>query len=251
MRQGHAEASWLDRKLDALRGRDEQARIEPWLHDRRSATQCEPIARDVAGFSTLSHTAAMIGEDTPPSDEALMLAYRAGEAAAFDVLYARHRGGLFRFLLRQCGAASIAEELFQDVWMSVVRSRKTYVARARFATFLYRIAHNRLIDHFRRSVHRPSVAGETEDGDDDPVDSLPADPREQPDVRLHTKAQIERFHALLAELPPEQREAFVMREEGGLSVDEIAAATGVNAETAKSRLRYAIAKLRRGLEELR
>lgn len=205
----------------------------------------------VARLTMLSHTAAMIGEDIQQSDESLMLAYRAGDAGAFDLLYTRHRGGLYRFLLRQCGAAAIAEELFQEVWMSVVRARKTYEAQARFATYLYRIAHNRLVDHFRRSAHRPSVAGEIGEDDDDPEDALPADPREQPEARLHTKMQIERFQALLASLPPEQREAFVMREEAGLSIEEIAAATGVNAETAKSRLRYAIAKLRRGLEELR
>lgn len=176
-----------------------------------------------------------------------MLAYRSGDAGAFEELYARHRGGLYRFLLRQCGAAAIAEELFQDVWMNLIRARAGYTVQARFATYLYRIAHNRLIDHFRRSVHRPSVAAEDEEND--PVEALPADPREQPEVRLETKAQIERFGELLAALPAEQRAAFVMREEAGLSVEEIAAATGVNAETAKSRLRYAVAKLRRGLEE--
>lgn len=210
-----------------------------------------PALSGVVRLAPLSHTAGMIVEDLHQSDESLMLAYRAGEAGAFDALYARHRGGLYRFLLRQCGAASIAEELFQDVWMSVVRARRTYVAQARFTTYLYRIAHNRLVDHFRRSVHRPSVAGEAGDDDEDPVDALAADPREQPDARLQTKIQIERFQALLSALPPEQREAFVMREEAGLSIEEIAAATGVNAETAKSRLRYAVAKLRRGLEEWR
>jgi RNA polymerase sigma-70 factor (ECF subfamily) len=83
------------------------------------------------------------------------------------------------------------------------------------------------------------------------VTSIPADPREQPDALLQSKTRLDRFNTLLAALPDAQREAFVMREEGGLSVEEIAAATGVNAETAKSRLRYAIAKLRRGLEEMR
>ncbi len=186
------------------------------------------------------------------TDEALMLAYVAGSADAFDRLYARHRGGLYRFILRQCKAASVAEELFQDVWMSVIRTRKSYVPSARFATFLYRIAHNRLIDHFRRSIHRPSLSdGSDSDEGEDPVESIPADPREQPDALLLSKTRIERFHALLATLPDLQREAFVMREEGDLSVEEIAAATGVSPETAKSRLRYAIAKLRRGLEEMR
>jgi RNA polymerase sigma-70 factor (ECF subfamily) len=206
----------------------------------------------IAGPAGLSHTVAMIRGDMSQTDEALMLDYVAGSAAAFDRLYARHRGGLYRFILRQCKAAPVAEELFQDVWMSVIRTRKSYTPSARFATFLYRIAHNRLVDHFRRSIHRPSLAdGSESDEGEDAVTSIPADPREQPDALLQSKTRLDRFHTLLAALPDAQREAFVMREEGGLSVEEIAAATGVNAETAKSRLRYAIAKLRRGLEEMR
>jgi RNA polymerase sigma factor (sigma-70 family) len=82
-------------------------------------------------------------------DEDLMLAYAAGDAAAFDVLYARHKGSLYRYVLRQCAHAGVAEELFQDVWMNVLRARASYVPSARFATWLYRIAHNRLIDHWR------------------------------------------------------------------------------------------------------
>ena len=177
-----------------------------------------------------------------------MHAYRAGDLRAFEILYGRHRSGLYRFLLRQCGAPALAEELFQDVWMNLIQARKRYVADARFATYLYRIAHNRLMDHFRRTVHRRSVQPGIEGID--PVELLPADSSDQPEVRYCTKVQIEKFSELLAKLPPAQREAFVMHQEAGLGIDAIAAATGVNAETAKSRLRYAIAKLRRGLMEL-
>ena len=184
------------------------------------------------------------------SDEALMIAYRDGDGRAFQTLYARHRGGLYRFLLRQCGAAAIAEELFQDVWLNLIRARLRYAPEARFATYLYRIAHNRLIDHYRRAAHRPMLASDDEDEDEDPVANLAADSRQEPDIRLQRKVQVERVMELLAGLPETQREAFVMHEEAGLSVEEIARATGVNAETAKSRLRYALAKLRRGLQEL-
>ena len=82
-------------------------------------------------------------------DEDLMLAYAAGDATAFDALYARHKGGLYRYLMRQCGHAGIVDELFQDIWLSAVRARTTYVPSAKFTTWLYRIAHNRLIDHWR------------------------------------------------------------------------------------------------------
>jgi RNA polymerase sigma-70 factor (ECF subfamily) len=152
---------------------------------------------------------------------------------------------LYRYLLRQCGKAALAEELFQDVWLNLVRARARYVPDARFATYLYRIAHNRLIDHYRRASLRPSTC----EGDDDAVTELPADGNSRPDVRAEGKAAVERFMVLLEGLPEAQREAFVLHEEGGLSVEEIARATGVNSETAKSRLRYALAKLRRGLEE--
>ena len=184
------------------------------------------------------------------SDEALMIAYRDGDASAFERLYGRHRGGLYRYLLRQCGKAAVAEELFQDVWLNLVRARSRYVPEARFATYLYRIAHNRLIDHFRRAAHRPLSAGEADAADAaDAVAELAADARSQPEVRVESKAALECFMAALNALPDVQREAFVMHEEAGLSVEEIARATGVNTETAKSRLRYALAKLRRGLEE--
>jgi RNA polymerase sigma-70 factor (ECF subfamily) len=132
--------------------------------------------------------------------------------------------------------------------LNVVRAKQAYVIDARFATYLYRVAHNRLVDHYRRSAHRPSVTAL--DDDPDPVELIPADSDEQPEVRFEAKQQAERFGQLLAELPEAQREAFILREEAGLSIAEIAGATGVNQETAKSRLRYALAKLRRGMLEL-
>jgi RNA polymerase sigma-70 factor (ECF subfamily) len=153
---------------------------------------------------------------------------------------------LYRYLLRQCGIAPVAEELFQDVWFGVIRAKRKYVVEARFATYLYRIAHNRLIDHYRRATHRPSVSA---DEDCDPVDLVAAEATAQPEVKLEAKEQVERFSALLAVLPESQREAFVLHEEAGLSIGEIAIATGVNPETAKSRLRYAVARLRRGMLE--
>jgi RNA polymerase sigma-70 factor (ECF subfamily) len=203
-----------------------------------------PSAVDAGNVAV--HTARAMRDTGEASDESLMIAYRDGDGDAFQVLYARHRGGLYRYLLRQCGVAALAEELFQDVWLNVIRASLRYSPDARFATYLYRIAHNRLIDHFRRASHRPSLECE---GDEDPVANLAADGRQQPDARMESKAQVERFMTLLSGLPEAQREAFLMHEEAGLTVEEIARATGVNNETAKSRLRYAVAKLRRGLQE--
>ena len=86
------------------------------------------------------------------SDEQLMLRYRDGNAAAFEQLYGRHRGGVFRYVLRQVGLRSAAEEVFQEIWLNIISSRARYRVEARFATFLYHVARNCVIDHFRRKT---------------------------------------------------------------------------------------------------
>jgi len=179
------------------------------------------------------------------TDEELMLRYRDGDAGAFDALYARHKGGLYRYLLRQCRNAAAAEELFQDVWMNLIRVRAGYAVQAKFTTYLYHLAHNRLIDHYRKNSR---VAMESfVDGDCEAITELP-DERERPqEESLDAKRQAGRLMELIAGLPEAQREAFLLQQEGGMSVEEIAQATGVTRETAKSRLRYAMVKLRQGM----
>jgi RNA polymerase sigma factor (sigma-70 family) len=178
------------------------------------------------------------------SDEELMLRYAAGDPAAFELLYRRHRGPLYRFLLRQAGDAA-AEELLQDVWIRVINSRDRYEVRAKFKTWLYTIAHNRLMDLHRSGGRALLIAGEQ-------GEALIA---EAPDgdlaveVRLDNKRALERLLAALAELPDEQREAFLLQQESELSLEQIAEATGAGRETVKSRLRYAFAKLRAALGE--
>lgn len=181
-------------------------------------------------------------------DEALMLAYQAGDAGAFDTLYARHRSGLYRFIRRQVAADASAEEVFQDVWMRVIDARTNYEPRAKFSTWLYTIAHNRMMDHFRaRSKEAGRVDLVSDEDAADQMLELPAAESERPEVDLDRKQLAGRILAALDALPAAQREAFVLQQEGELSVDEIARVTGVNRETAKSRLRYAFAKLRHDL----
>lgn len=182
------------------------------------------------------------------SDEALMQRYQAGDASAFDALYARHRGGLFRFIARQCRSREHTEELFQEVWMNLIQARERYRVEAQFRTYLYTLAHNRLIDHFRRQGLREVQLFEKDD-EPSPTDSIVASRVDEPAVRAESRQQGAALLKLLEALPAPQREAFLLHEEGGLSVEEIAAATGVGFEAAKSRLRYAIAKLREGLRE--
>ena len=168
------------------------------------------------------------------ADEDLMLAYQGGDARAFETLYRRHRSRLFRFVLRNLKHRAAAEELYQEAWMRVIEARSRYAVQARFTTWLYTIAHNLMVDHWRRAglalvpLDEESVAACT------------------PDTLRHVegRAALARFAAALEGLPAAQREAFLLHEEAGLSVAEIAAVTGAGEETAKSRLRYALAKLK-------
>ncbi len=179
------------------------------------------------------------------SDEDLMLSYQQGNAAAFEVLYERHKGGVYRYLLAKCYRQEIAEELFQDVWMKLIAARDRYEISAKFTTYLYRLAHNHFIDYYRKT--RTDVL-QKKDQDED-IEQKAASDQKRPDEQLEIQRQIETLSELIDNLPDEQREAFMLREEAGLTVAEIAEVTGVNAETAKSRLRYAVKKLRAGLKE--
>jgi RNA polymerase sigma-70 factor (ECF subfamily) len=184
-------------------------------------------------------------------DEVLMLAYARGDAGAFDALYARHRNGVYRYLLRHCGNAGTADELFQDVWMNVIRVRATYAPSARFATWLYTFAHHRIVDHWRASGQAVSASIDGDDATRDVVDALPAARRDEPHVQVEQRELGARLRAALAALPPVQRDAFLLQQESGLSLAEIAGLTGAGVETVKSRLRYALARLRAELAELR
>jgi RNA polymerase sigma-70 factor (ECF subfamily) len=176
----------------------------------------------------------------PGSDEDLMLRYAGGDLAAFQTLYERHRGGLYRYFLRQ-GNRSVAEELFQDVWAGVIQSRRRYRPRATFRTWLYTLAHNRLVDHWRREGRRPvnSLASDEDCPDTDLTDTNPG-PLRLVDLR----DCIQQLLQLVSGLPDVQRQAFLLRHEAGMSLAEVAAAMSIGAETAKSRLRYAMDRLR-------
>lgn len=188
-----------------------------------------------------------------PDDEALMLAYAGGDAGAFDRLYHRHKGGVYRYLLRQCKSPAAADELFQDIWMNVIRVRATYQPTARFTTWLYTLAHNRLVDHWRATGHVTLVSTDDDEDDatHDAVHAVVAPRVDEPAVRTESRALGARLRAALDALPAAQRDAFLLHQEGGLALADIATLTGVGIETVKSRLRYAMAKLRAELADWR
>ena len=189
--------------------------------------------------------------DAAGSDEQLMIAYRDGDAGAFDTLYRRHKGGVYRYMLRQCRDAGVADELFQDVWMNLIQARERYRVEARFRTYLFTLAHNKLMDYFRRygRVELTLYEHDGEEGRESAVDRLVASRVDEPLVRAESQQQSAAILRAIECLPAPQREAFLLHEEGQLSIEDIALATGCTFEAAKSRLRYAIAKLREGLKE--
>jgi len=171
------------------------------------------------------------------SDESLMAAYAGGDIAAFDALYARYRGPLYRYLLRLCGDTVTANDLYQETWERLIRSRERYQPALPFKPWLYRIAHNLAIDAFRR--RRP--------GDEvDPAGLQASDGT--PEQALAAEQLSRRLESALRALPVEQREALLLRLEGGLDLESLAEVTGVSREAAKSRLRYAVRKLRKSID---
>ncbi len=187
--------------------------------------------------ATLSlNLVAMTAERT---DEALMLAYAHGDVIAFEQLYKRHRGTLYRFLLRSLKHRADADELFQETWSRVIGARERYRADAKFTTWLLQIAHNLVIDRFRRSRPMASAA-ET----DAVFRELDAPEDEQPERVLSEFEQRRKLQLALEDMPDEQRVAFLLRVESGMGLEEIGDITGVGRETVKSRLRYALARVR-------
>lgn len=183
-------------------------------------------------------------------DGALMLAYAAGDAAAFEQLYARHRRGLYAYLQRQAPRPGWVDDLFQETWLAVIGARAGYRPSAAFRTWLYGIARNKLIDRIRRSDAVLLSDFLAEDGDDgELLDRLGADAGHDPAQLLARRRDGDALHAALRTLPAPQREVFLLREQADMSLTEIAALVGVPLETAKSRLRYAIARLRAALAE--
>ena len=186
-----------------------------------------------------------------------MRAFASGDVRAFEQLYARHRGALFRFVRRLLGRdlAAQADEVFQDTWLRVVDARARWSPQgASFRTWLFTLAHHRAVDCLRKSGREVSSV----DSDDAPWEPAGAPWSSWPDAAIDAargsahdlaeqafwRAAGQRLIDCLEELPVTQKSVFLLHHEDGLRMDELAGALQLGFETAKSRLRYAMAKLR-------
>ncbi len=177
-----------------------------------------------------------------------MLRYSEGDLIAFTELYRRHQTGLYRFIAWRSPRADWVDEIVQDSWANLHTARGRYRPEASFRTYLYQIARNRLLDLLRQN--QPLLAAELGTGTDgrDVFDVL-ADAAQEvvsPDTALENKQQRDSLHIALDALPSEQKEAVVLQQFCGMSLDDIAEVVAVPVETVKSRLRYAMRKLREG-----
>ena len=205
------------------------------------AAAADSLDADIAALGSEAALAYPPAMAHAPDDSALMLRYQDGDVDAFEILYRRHKDPVYRYLLRLSGHREAAEDVFQEVWTKIVNARRRYRPTAKFTTFLYRVAHNCFIDYVRRNRRH---AGATE-----LKPELCSDDSEPLELTTERQLARQRLAEALRTLPEEQRDAFLLYEEGGLSVDQIATVTGCNRETAKSRLRYAVTKLRAAIDE--
>jgi RNA polymerase sigma-70 factor, ECF subfamily len=205
----------------------------------------------------MTHLAARAGTETPfmgdESDEGLMLRYQKGDVRAFEILLGRHRRPIFNFILRYVGVPAMAEDLLQETFLRVIKGAEAYQRQAKFTTWLYTIARNLCVDASRRGKHRKATSLDT------PMDSdgkegatlldVVADKAAGADRKVLSKELHGRLRTAIAKLSEDQREVFLMREFLDMPFREIADVVGCPENTVKSRMRYALEKLREELEE--
>lgn len=202
-------------------------------------------------IETFSRAGALMDQEM--NDEELLAAFQQGDAGAFERLLRRHRGPLYTFLVRMLGDKERAEDLAQETFLRIVKGAATWEQRAKFQTWLYTIARNLCVDQSRRDkFRRTDSLDETQGGPgaeeegaplvDQVAGTGPGPDRAAESARLRPVLQ----RALLG-LPAEQREVFILREQAGVPFKEIAEMVGVNENTVKSRMRYALEGLRKAL----
>ena len=188
------------------------------------------------------------------SDESLMLRYRDGDVRAFELLVTRHRKPLFNFILRFVRDTAQAEDVTQETFLRLVKGADAYERQAKFTTWLYTIARNLCVDASRRGKHRKAASLDAPLSDDDGaaslLDLLP-DGTAGVDRQAQSRELGLRLRQAIEALPDEQREIFLLREVADLQFNEIANVVGCPENTVKSRMRYALEKLREALEEYR
>ncbi len=187
----------------------------------------------------------------PVTDEQLVRWYNKGNIDAFEQLYARYKNAIYQYLFRQVESDGVADELHQDVWLKVIKSSSQFNQQSSFKTWLFKIAHNRLVDYYRQTnkqtlnlVQKTSVDKELKQDI-----GIEINLKDEPEMAMQTQQLKITILDAIASLPAEQKEVFLLHENSGLTVETIAHITHNSYESTKSRLRYAIKKLRQFLQQ--
>lgn len=185
--------------------------------------------------------------DEQQLDEDLMQLYcKSGDATAFTLLYQKYKNPLYRYLIRQCRSRFSCDELYQEVWLKMINARERYRPTDSFKTFLFHVAHNRLIDYYRSS--RNNAATSMDLAQEKLANRLNyvTTPEEEFDI----SHRISYVLKLIQMLPQDQKEVFLLKQDGGLTLEEIATATDTPIDTVNAQFRFATQKLRRGFKEV-
>ena len=183
------------------------------------------------------------------TDIRLMQQYAAGDLGAFETLYSRHKGGLYRYFMRHIPDPSLAEDLYQEIWNKVIIHAKDYTPSAKFTTWLYTLAHNKLVDHVRHLsvVNKVVMDSYDEQATQSPDVFKQSKMNNEPESGFNSMRVAESLKQCISQLPQAQKDTFLLKEEAGLSVKDIATVLNTSFEASKSRLRYAYESLRQCL----
>ncbi len=182
-------------------------------------------------------------------DRELVNSFRAGNAQAIEVLINRHKSKVYTYILFVVKNECLAEDIFQDTFIKVISSLKQgkYNEQGVFVSWVVRIAHNLVIDYFRKNKKMPTISNDVSDELDMFNNVKYADMTIEDEL---IQGQIsDKIRQLVYQLPEEQREVVLLRHFGDLSFKEIADQTGVSINTALGRMRYALINLRKLIEE--
>ena len=182
-------------------------------------------------------------DDAMEDDEALIQAYLAGDVRSFDTLYARYKRPLYAYLNRMTGNHALADDLFQQTWLRVIRKLEKYESKQKFFAWLTMIAHNLAIDHFRKE----KTASERPLDDENIAVSEPVSHTE-PWMKLHNRELEKALRKATETLTAEQKEVFLLRQQG-ISFKEIAEVQNCSINTVLGRMQYALKNLRKQLNE--
>ncbi len=185
------------------------------------------------------------------TDEQLMTIFRtpgnAQQQRAFEALYQRHKGPLFRFIKKSINNEQDAKEVFQELWFKIINNKHQYDHNKKFTTWVYTIARRLMIDQFRKTGRMAELTRL-----DSSTETAVIDPNiKQPENEFEAKQIAKELNHSISLLPPNQRQTFVLKQESGLSIKEIAQITSQPHEQIKSQYRYAVQKIKMALERFK